>query len=88
MQVVFLSKFNRDLDHIHLKVSKNAILSVIEEVKSADTLQQIKNIKKLNGFKYAYRIRIGDLRIGIFVNGNMVEFARVLNRREIYRFFP
>jgi len=88
MQIQFLSKFNRDLDRIHLKGAKKGILNVIEEIKSADSIHQINNIKKLIGFKSAYRIRVGDYRIGIFVDGNTVEFARVLNRKEIYRFFP
>jgi mRNA interferase RelE/StbE len=88
MQVEFLSKFNKDIDRIHLKSVKKSILSVIEEVKSANSLSQIKNIKKLTGFKSAFRIRTGEYRIGIFIEENKVQFARVLNRKEIYRFFP
>jgi mRNA interferase RelE/StbE len=88
MQVQFLSKFNRDLDRIHLKSVKKSILLLIEHVKTAHSLHEIKNLKKLTGFKSAYRIRLGDYRIGIFVEGDKVEFARILNRKEIYRFFP
>ena len=88
MQVQFLSKFNRDLDRIHLKSVKKTIVSIIDEIKSAESIQGIKGIKKLSGFRSAYRIRCGDYRIGIFVDGNKVEFARVLNRKEVYRFFP
>jgi len=88
MKVSFLSKFNRDLDRIHLTSVRKSIIKVIGEVKGASELTQIRNLKKLKGFKSAYRIRMGDYRIGIFVDGDSVEFARVLNRREIYRFFP
>ena len=88
MQVQFLSKFNRDLDRIHLKSVKKTIVFIIDEIKSAESIQGIRGIKKLSGFRSAYRIRCGDYRIGIFVDGNKVEFARVLNRKEVYRFFP
>ncbi len=49
---------------------------------------EIRNVKKLKGFRSAYRVRVGDYRIGVFVDGNYVDFVRVLHRREIYRFFP
>lgn len=35
-----------------------------------------------------YRIRVGEYRIGMAVNENTVIFVRVLNRKEIYRYFP
>ncbi len=76
------------MDKIHLKSVKRSIADVIDDVKQAKSLSQIKNIKKMKGFTSSYRIRIGDYRIGIFVEGDIVEFARVLNRREIYRYFP
>jgi mRNA interferase RelE/StbE len=88
MQVEFLAKFNRDLDQIHLKSVKNSILKIIDEAKASDSISQISNVKKLKGFRSAYRIRFGEYRIGVFVEGNLIEFARVLHRKEIYRYFP
>jgi mRNA interferase RelE/StbE len=88
MQVRFLAKFNRDLNQIHLNSIKESIANVIDEVKSTDSIHKIPNIKKLKGFRSAHRIRIGYYRIGVFVEGSQVDFARVLHRREIYRFFP
>jgi mRNA interferase RelE/StbE len=49
---------------------------------------EIPHLKKLQGFKSVYRIRIGDYRIGIFIDGNTVQFVRVLNRKDIYKYFP
>ncbi|MCE2894781.1 MAG: type II toxin-antitoxin system RelE/ParE family toxin [Flammeovirgaceae bacterium] len=88
MKIEFLSKFNQDLNKIHLKSVRNSLLKVIELTQSAETLAEIPNLKKLQGFKSAYRIRIGDYRIGIFIDGNTIQFARVLNRKEIYKYFP
>ncbi len=88
MKIEFLSKFNQDLNRIHLKSVRNSLLKVIELTQSAETLAEIPNLKKLQGFKSAYRIRIGDYRIGIFIEGNTIQFARVLNRKEIYKYFP
>lgn len=46
--------------------------------------------QKLSGYQTFYRIRIGDYRIGIRIDTDeyLVEFQRVLHRREMYRKFP
>lgn len=46
--------------------------------------------QKLAGYKVYYKIRVGDYRIGLQINAEeqLVEFQRVLHRREIYRKFP
>ncbi len=85
MKTVFLSQFEKDIEKIRLQSVKDDIADAIEQ---AGTSPAIKNLKKLKGFKIAYRIRIGDYRIGVFINGDTVEFARVVHRRDIYKFFP
>ena len=46
--------------------------------------------QKLSVHQTYYKFRIGDYRIGIHIDGDqeLVEFQRVLHRREIYRKFP
>lgn len=46
--------------------------------------------QKLSGYQTFYKIRVGDYRIGLQINSDehLVEFLRVLHRREIYRKFP
>ena len=88
MKVEFLSQFNRDLDKIRFGHIKQIVQRVILKVETAQSLSEIPNIKKLSGHKSAYRIRIGDYRIGIFVEGKTVEFVRVVHRKDIYQFFP
>ena len=88
MQVEFVEKFGKDLDKIHQGFVKKAVQKTIIQVEQANNLSEISHIKKLSGHKSAYRIRIGDYRIGIFVDGNKVQFARVLNRKDIYKLFP
>ena len=58
------------------------------EILSYETVEQIPNLKKLRGNDNAYRIRIGDYRLGLFITAATIAFARVKHRREIYRVFP
>jgi mRNA interferase RelE/StbE len=84
----FLSKFYKDLDKIKVQKVKDDISIVIEDVINANTLKDIKNLKKLKNSKIAYRIRIGDYRIGLYYENHCIEFARVVHRKEIYKVFP
>jgi mRNA interferase RelE/StbE len=55
---------------------------------SADSLQDLANVKAMVGYAGHYRIRVGDYRIGIILKDGAVEVMRVLHRREFYRYFP
>ena len=88
MIVEFTSRFSKDLDKINQASVKKDISDIIYEVKIAANLSEIKNIKKLKGHSTAYRIRTGDYRIGLFVENGVVEFARAIHRKDIYKVFP
>lgn len=88
MEIEFLEKFSRDLDRLVDVSTKIAVRKAITSIQHADSLSEISNIKKLRGFKTAYRIRIRDYRIGIFVEGDVVQFARIVHRKDIYKVFP
>lgn len=88
MHVEFLEKFSKDLDKISARQIKQSIEKLIVQIESASTISVIPHIKKLSGFKSAYRIRIGDYRIGVFIENNVVQFARIVHRKDIYKVFP
>jgi len=88
MLISFRERFGKDLDNILDLDVLSAIADVIELVEKAIKPQEIKNLKKLKGDRKAFRIRIGNYRIGIYIINNVVEFTRVLPRDKIYRFFP
>jgi mRNA interferase RelE/StbE len=60
----------------------------IQNTITAKKLSDISSCKKLIGFKNAYRLRIGNYRIGFFFENEKVELIRILNRKNIYRYFP
>lgn len=88
MKTEFLKQFEKDLDKLLFQNIKNDIAAVIENAENAAKIADIKGLKKLSGYKFAYRIRIGDYRIGVFIEKNIVEFARIAHRKDIYKVFP
>ncbi|MCS6806512.1 MAG: type II toxin-antitoxin system RelE/ParE family toxin [Acidobacteriota bacterium] len=88
MKAQFKASFARDLQSIREKATLKRIQEAIEQVEQARSLQEITNLKKLKGGGNYYRIRIGEYRIGIIVEGDAITFVRCLHRKEIYRYFP
>ncbi len=88
MQVEFLERFHKDLDKIQVAHVKEVVRKTILKVESANSLSELTNLKKLSGHKHAYRIKIGDYRIGLYIENSIVEFARVIHRKDIYNVFP
>jgi mRNA interferase RelE/StbE len=88
MEIRYLSAFSKDLKKIKNKEILFQIEKNINDIKIAKDIRQIKNLKKLKGHNLAYRIRIRDFRIGIFIENDIVEFVHVLPRKDIYESFP
>jgi mRNA interferase RelE/StbE len=88
MRVEFLDSFAKDLDHISTKQVKQAVEKLILRVESVSTPRAIPHLKKLAGVPHAFRVRLGEYRVGVFIEGDIVQFARILHRKDIYRVFP
>jgi len=88
MKTEFLKQFIRDTDKLSVQSIRNEVIKAIKNVEDSASPAGIRGLKKLSGYKNAFRIKIGDYRIGIFIEKNNVEFARVVHRKEIYKVFP
>ncbi|AAB99106.1 conserved hypothetical protein [Methanocaldococcus jannaschii DSM 2661] len=88
MKVLFAKTFVKDLKHVPGHIRKRIKL-IIEECQNSNSLNDLKlDIKKIKGYHNYYRIRVGNYRIGIEVNGDTIIFRRVLHRKSIYDYFP
>jgi mRNA interferase RelE/StbE len=88
VKVDFKSSFTRDLKKVKDKNLLKQVKEAIEEVEQAMNLHTVSNLKQLKGGGRYYRISLGDYRIGLVKEDDVVAFVRFLHRKEIYRFFP
>ena len=88
MEIKIDKSFQKDTRRIKDKSILQRIANTVANVQRAKTLEEIKNLKKIQGNQSMYRIRIGDYRLGIIVSDNTVEFIRCLHRKDIYKYFP
>jgi mRNA interferase RelE/StbE len=88
MELEFRDSFLKDVKRIKEAAVKKKITAVISVSRKATSLLDLKNVKKLEGSTDYYRIRVGNYRIGIKLQGKTLIFMRCLNRKDIYRYFP
>ena len=88
MKVITTKQFIKDVEKELNKSLQIELGDIIEELYRINRLEEIKNLKKLKGFKTAYRIRLRDFRIGFIYENDEIILSRVMNRKEVYRYFP
>jgi mRNA-degrading endonuclease RelE of RelBE toxin-antitoxin system len=89
MKVEYRKLFLKDLKKLkNNRVYQQILDLTFKEFLEAKSLQDLSQIKAMKGYPNRYRIRIGNYRIGIELNGNTIEVMRVLHRRDFYRYFP
>ena len=88
MKIEFRASFAKDLKKIKEVSVKKQVLVLISMIENAGGLQEIDDMKKLKGTDGYYRIRVGDYRLGLVLDGTTLIFVRFLHRKDIYRYFP
>jgi mRNA interferase RelE/StbE len=87
MTVHFRKSFVKDLDLLdsshRIRVEK-----AIQESKAALSLHDVQHLKKLQGSRNFFRIRVGEYRLGLASVSDELIFVRCLRRKEFYRYFP
>jgi mRNA interferase RelE/StbE len=89
MKAEYLPTFIKDLKALKSTPVYTTIKNLaFRDILACQNLNDISNIKKLKGEDNAYRVRVGDYRIGFSLTVDTITFFRVLHRREFYRYFP
>jgi len=88
MKIIYTKAVTRDVRKIKDKKLIDKISLVVNNIKTATSLNELQAIKKLSGHPSAYRIRIGHYRLGFYYENNTITLMRFLKRNDIYKLFP
>ncbi len=88
MNLIFKKSFAKDLKKIRDKSVLGRLQELIQEMEAAANLQDLVGLQKISPESAHYRLRLGDYRVGLIIEGDTVTFVRFLHRKEIYRYFP
>ena len=87
MNVDFSKDFAKSVRRLSGKILQS-VIAMIDEVRDAQSIEQISNCKKIEALNNVYWIRIGDRRaffvLHIQIEGDLVMFEYVFNRGEAY----
>ncbi len=72
MLVLTTVSFNKELSRLRDRKLADRIEKVINGLENAKSLQQVTSVKKIKGSENAFRIRIGDYRLGFYLIDNTV----------------
>jgi mRNA-degrading endonuclease RelE of RelBE toxin-antitoxin system len=51
-------------------------------------IREVPEVKPMTGHRQRCRIHLSSYRIGVHIDGSVVDVVRVMDRRGFYRFFP
>lgn len=89
MKIEFDKSFYKCLDKFTDSTLNKKIEQTIAEFDKAETLADVRRIKKLVGFQNYYIVRLGDYRLGLELNEpTTIRFIAIAHRKDIYRIFP
>lgn len=89
MKILYTKRFSKDIDNIgHDLKLKKRVLKLLEQLKQIESLDELGDVRKIQGYDTYYRIRVGDHRLGMKFSKNCIEMLRFLHRKDIYRHFP
>jgi mRNA interferase RelE/StbE len=86
MKILVDKSFERDSKRLPVQVHKQ-LKEIIQRLSVVTSLHEV-SLSKMEGAKNAYRIRLGNYRIGIYLEGDQIVLSRVLDRKDIYKYFP
>ncbi len=90
MKTRFRKQFLKDIEKVKNQSLKIKIKQVILQIEGAKSIKQIDKIKTLRGFDNYFRVRIGDYRLGLYLDPKTSHLwiERFLHRKDIYKKFP
>lgn len=87
MEIIATKTFLKQLKHCPTYIQQSTKV-VLEALEKANDLNEVPDVKKLEGYKVFYRIRIGDYRIGMKQQKPQIIVMCILHRGTIYKHFP
>ena len=88
MEIRYKRQFLKDLAKLLLPFRERIEEIVFEIIPNESPYEILQRVSKLKGRNNYFKIRVGDYRIGLYIENDFLEFKRALHRKEIYRYFP
>ena len=88
MKVGYRKKFLKQLARLPTGTRSKVERFAFEELPNAASIAEVGSIEKMQGYRGFYKARFGSYRVDMKVEGDTLVLQVVMDRRDIYKFFP
>ena len=80
--------FRRDVRQLGSAQVRRQLDQVIRELTEAANIEEVSGVSRMTARGRHFRIRIGNYRLVMLLEGDALILERILHRREVYGRFP
>jgi mRNA interferase RelE/StbE len=88
VKVQYRKRFLKELAEVPAAQRREIEQFVFDEFIALQSISESGKIERMKGYPGFYKIRFGEYRVGLKLEGDTVILERVLHRKDIYRYFP
>jgi mRNA interferase RelE/StbE len=88
MKLEVQKSFEKDIEKITDKKLAKQLNAILEELETSQSLADVRPLKKMKAKGNYYRIRIGNYRLGLKQEKEVLILLRFMHRKDIYSYFP
>ena len=88
MKVSYRKKFLKQLAQLPTSTRSQVEIFAFEQLPNANSITELGIIQKMQGHRGYYKARFGSHRVGIKVENDTLILQVVMDRKDIYKFFP
>ncbi len=88
MKVKYRKKFLKQLARTPHWTREQVEKFAFEELPKVSSIGEIGKIEKMTGYDTFYKARFGEYRVGMKLENEELILQTIMNRKDIYKFFP
>ncbi len=88
MRVKYPKKFLKPLALVPSTIRPQIEKLVFEELPGLTSLTEQGHLEKMKGYTGFYKIRLGNYRVGLQLDDQVLIVQTVMHRKDIYKYFP
>jgi mRNA interferase RelE/StbE len=88
VNVRYSKRFLKQLARIPAETRKSVEKFAFEDVPGVPSMGEIGKIERMQGYSGYYKARFGSYRVGIKSENGNLALQVVMNRKDIYKFWP
>jgi len=88
VRISYRKKFLKQLAQLPQTTRSQVEAFAFEQLPNAASISELGIVEKMQGYRGYYKARFGSYRVGMKLEDDTLTFQVVMDRKNIYKFFP